>query len=366
MNLVDNELCLHIIATLSEGGNETLARDLISSWPSLQRHAVAVLGRQDGPMRPQFECMATLLTAPEGWPLSLGGLWRTWRWLGHNRPHSVISYTNSIQALPLCWMARLRGVSKVVMHVGNPPPTDASGRNRWAVLIHLCRIAGIPLMSCSNSVHQQLASLASLPKGSAPILNGCNTAMIAQRAAAARICRPSGDVRRLLMVARLDPIKDQTTLLRAFAAAQVPGWQLELVGDGPDRARLEAMALELGLDAATVFLGRRADIPELLGQADLFAFSTTAAEGFGIALIEAMAAGLPVIASDVPACREVLKDGAAGDLLPPADLMVWADCLRQLMTDSSGLQQLARRAQSHASSYDIRHTAEQWNCLLQG
>ena len=130
---------------------------------------------------------------------------------------------------------------------------------------------------------------------------------------------------------RLDPIKDQSTLLRAFAAARVPGWQLQLVGEGPDRPRLEALARELGLNPLQVFLGRRSDIPELLGQADLFAFSTTTSEGFGIVLIEAMAAGLPVIASDVPACREVLFDGAAGELLPPGDVDAWVGRLRDLM-----------------------------------
>ena len=146
------------------------------------------------------------------------------------------------------------------------------------------------------------------------------------------------------MVARLDPIKDQSTLLRAFAAAREPGWQLQLVGEGPNRLRLEALASELGLGPAQVFLGRRSDIPELLGQADLFALSTTPAEGFGIVLIEAMAAGLPIIASDVPACREVLLEGAAGVLLPPGDVSAWARQLQVLMTSVSEREAMAARA----------------------
>ena len=95
------------------------------------------------------------------------------------------------------------------------------------------------------------------------IANGCDIRNISSRAAATRAHRPAGDARRVLMVARLDPIKDQATLLRAFAVARLPGWQLQLVGEGPERLRLETLALELGLDPAAVFLGRRADIPEL-------------------------------------------------------------------------------------------------------
>jgi len=120
----------------------------------------------------------------------------------------------------------------------------------------------------------------------------------------------------------------------------------------------------LGLDPEKVFLGRRSDIPELLGQADLFAFSTTAAEGFGISMIEALAAGLPVIASDVPACREVLLDGAAGELLPAGDAAIWARRLKELMGSSEQRQELADWALKHAASYDIRHTAQQWYQLL--
>jgi glycosyltransferase involved in cell wall biosynthesis len=168
------------------------------------------------------------------------------------------------------------------------------------------------------------------------------------------------------MVARLDPIKDQATLLRAFAAVRPPGWQLQLVGEGPDRPRLESLASDLGLDPAQVFLGRRSDIPELLGQADLFAFSTTPAEGFGIALIEAMAAGLPVIASDVPACREVLNDGECGVLLATRDFGAWTECLAELMNSTAKLQCMAQRSQSCAGRFDIKRTSERWYQLLYG
>ncbi|MCT0219807.1 glycosyltransferase [Synechococcus sp. CS-1329] len=267
----------------------------------------------------------------------------------------------------MLWLALgalLAGVRRMAVAVQNAAPADAPGRHLWRRLLLWFQRLGVLAVPCSEAV---AASLQPLPRGLSlgPVIaNGCDTATIASRSAAARAQRPPGDPRRVLMVARLDAIKDQATLLRAFAAARPPGWQLQLAGEGPDRPRLEALTRELGLDPADVFLGRRSDIPELLGQADLFAFSTTRAEGFGIVLIEAMAAGLPVIASDVPACREVLQHGAGGELLPAADVATWSQCLQQLLASSPERQDLAQRALLLAPQYDIRHCADRWYQLL--
>jgi glycosyltransferase involved in cell wall biosynthesis len=212
------------------------------------------------------------------------------------------------------------------------------------------------------------ASLQPMPIGvrlGPVIANGCDTAAIAATAAAARAARPAGDPRRIVMVGRLEALKDPATLLRAFAAAgPPPGWQLQVVGEGPERPRLEALARSLGLDPAAVLPGRHGAIAELLGQADLFAFSTTAAEGFGIALIEAMAAGLPVLASDVPACREVLGGGKAGLLLPAGDVAAWAEALRELCSDADQRARGSAAALEAARHYDSRAMASRWLGLL--
>jgi glycosyltransferase involved in cell wall biosynthesis len=126
---------------------------------------------------------------------------------------------------------------------------------------------------------------------------------------------------RLIMVATLELHKDHATLLKAMAAVvrAVPEAQLWLAGDGSQRHRLESLGASLGLAATVTFLGSRRDVPALLGQSDVFVFSTTTQEGLGTVLIEALAAGLPIVASDVPACRETLAGGRWGVLVPPAD-----------------------------------------------
>jgi glycosyltransferase involved in cell wall biosynthesis len=98
---------------------------------------------------------------------------------------------------------------------------------------------------------------------------------------------------------------------------------------------------------------------------DVFAFSTTRDEGFGIALIEAMAAGLPVVASDVPACREVLADGAAGLLVPPGDDARLAQAICALLGSERQRTAWARRALSRATDhYDADASARTWYGVL--
>jgi glycosyltransferase involved in cell wall biosynthesis len=171
------------------------------------------------------------------------------------------------------------------------------------------------------------------------------------------------------MVARIDEIKDHETLLRAFAIAydsgRGPDAQLWVVGDGVRRPALEALAAVLGISARVRFLGTRSDISEVLGQTDIFAFSTTPNEGFGIALIEAMSAELPIVATDVPACREVLGDGEAGILVAPQDAQALANALRELLSSDSKRAAWGIRALSRVQrEYGIADCARQWYQLL--
>jgi glycosyltransferase involved in cell wall biosynthesis len=359
---------LHVLNGLHAAGIESLALQLIAHSPETVQAELLNTNPQAQEQAPAFAALQRggNLAAIHQWHRCDGPLlaWRTFWLCRQRRPDALLIYPCNRPMLWLALGARLAGVRRLAVHLGNTAPADPRGLSNWHRLLLWFQRLGVIAVPCSQSIVDSLQPQpADLLLGPV-ITNGCDVQAITQRAAAARGRRPPGDAQRVLMVARLDPIKDQTTLLRAFAAVRQPGWQLQLVGEGPDRPRLEALSRELGLDPAAVLLGRRSDIPELLGQADLFAFSTKAAEGFGIALIEAMAAGLPILASDVPACREVLKDGAAGELVAAGNHIAWSDRLRQLMTDASSLQTLAARAQAHSASYGIPCIADQWDQLL--
>lgn len=359
---------LHVLNGLHAAGIEALALQLIRHAPAGVQSELLNVDRSAQAMAPVFEQLEQqeTLGALHQWSFCDGPMlaWRSFRLCHRRQPDALIIYPCNRPMLWLALGARLAGVRRLAVHLGNTAPRDRSRLRTWHRLLLWFQWIGVVAVPCTQAIVESLQPLPRCLRLGPVIPNGCDTTAIAERVAASRAQRPSGDPRRVLMVARLDPIKDQTTLIKAFAAARQPGWQLQLVGDGPDRQRLEALATELGLDASQVFLGRRSDIPELLAQADIFAFPTSPAEGFGIVLIEALSAGLPVIASDVAACREVLLDGDAGELLPAADVGVWANRLRQLMTSGNCRTVLAGRARTHAVRYDIRSCAERWLRLL--
>lgn len=170
------------------------------------------------------------------------------------------------------------------------------------------------------------------------------------------------------MVGRLDVIKDQATLIRAAAKLRSrKELELWLVGAGPRNAELRALAATLGIADSVVFWGGRSDVAELLGGIDVYAFSTTRDEGFGIAVIEAMAAALPIVASDVPACREVLADGTAGILVPAGDAEAMAQVLERLIGLPEQQAYWGKLAYKRVKEqYDIELCANRWYSALLG
>lgn len=129
-------------------------------------------------------------------------------------------------------------------------------------------------------------------------------------------------------VARFSEAKDHRGLVRAFDAARRihPGIRLLLVGDGETRTAVEAEIRARGLDGLVHLTGMRGDVPAMLGLMDVFVLSSRR-EGMPISVLEAMAAGLPVITTDVGGIREVVTDGRTARIVPPND----ADALGRAM-----------------------------------
>jgi glycosyltransferase involved in cell wall biosynthesis len=143
--------------------------------------------------------------------------------------------------------------------------------------------------------------------------------------------RPGNSPAQLVMVARLSRWKDQPTLLHALSGLKDLDWQLEFVGDGPLRGQLEELAQNLGLTSRVTFLGFRRDVPERMAEAQVFLLISKW-EGFPRSILEAMRAGLPVVASDVGGVRESVVDGTTGFVIPPGDAVRLRECLRKLIT----------------------------------
>lgn len=166
-------------------------------------------------------------------------------------------------------------------------------------------------------------------------------------------------------VGRLQPVKDHALLLRAFAKVrmQVPEAVLAVVGDGPLRAALETQAEQAGISDAVRFMGDRHDVPRLLTGMDVFALSS-ASEGYSIALLEACAAGLPIVATDVGGNREIVRDGVNGRLVPAADVAALATALIALLRGGDEAGRMGRAGQSWAQAEaSFRTMAERYHGL---
>ena len=151
-------------------------------------------------------------------------------------------------------------------------------------------------------------------------------------------------------IGRLAAPKDFETLLRAFHAnaSRIPSGVLLIAGDGPERSALEQVARELGLAARVRFLGARQDIPEILAALDVFVLSSRS-EGFSNVILEAMASGLPVVATDVGDNARLVVPDETGILVPPGDRPQTADALLGLYRDHALRRRLGADARRRAS-----------------
>lgn len=149
-------------------------------------------------------------------------------------------------------------------------------------------------------------------------------------------------------VGRLEPVKNHSALIAAVASLRdsFPSLRLALVGDGALGKVLRGEAERLGVDRVVRLVGERADVPRLLCGFDVFALPSLS-EGHSIALLEAAAVGLPIVATDVGGNSEIITDGVTGLLCRP-DSQSLATTLRRLLQDAAEARRLGSAARSWA------------------
>jgi glycosyltransferase involved in cell wall biosynthesis len=149
-----------------------------------------------------------------------------------------------------------------------------------------------------------------------------------------------------LTVARLVKQKGHTYLLKA--AAKIPDAVFVFAGDGPERSNLENEANALNISDRVVFLGERTDIPELLAGCDLYVLPSIFEGGVAISIMEAMAAGKPVIATEVEGVKKNLTNGVNAVLAPPADEAALTEAIKSLISNSAAAKKIAAEGKSLA------------------
>lgn len=159
---------------------------------------------------------------------------------------------------------------------------------------------------------------------------------------------------RYIFVGRLAPEKNLTMLLQAFAAAhrKQPGITLTLVGDGPERDRLVELAEELGVTDAVTYIAWTEDVPKVLAAADVCVLSSDH-EGYALVLLEAMAAGLAVVTTDVGCVGELVQSEIHGLVVPVNDQAAYSVALQSLSLSPQLIEQYGRAGlvamQTHAA-----------------
>ena len=169
----------------------------------------------------------------------------------------------------------------------------------------------------------------------------------------------------VLFVGRLEQRKGVDRLIRAMAIVQraAPEARLVIVGDGPDRAELERLARSLGLDAA--FEGRVAeeDLPAYYRAADLVCSPALGGESFGVVLLEAMAAGRPLVASRIDGYSDLLNEAGCARLVDVDDIDALAAAIDELVRNAELRRTLATNAEACASKYDWREIAQRLEAI---
>jgi len=238
-------------------------------------------------------------------------------------------------------------------------------RPAWQVAVErvLDRVTDAYLVNC-EAIRAELVSRGGLPRAKIDVVpNGIDLARLPpftpDRTAARRAAGFDPGRRLVAQVGRLAPQKDWPTFLRAAArvAPAAPDVDFVAVGEGPLRGELETLVHDLGLGPRVCFLGLRNDVPALLAGADVLAL-TSRYEGFPNVVVEAMATGAVVVASDVGGCRELVVPDETGLLVPPGNPAAVADAVLRLLHDPARAARMALAARRRIErEFDVHRMA---------
>ena len=275
----------------------------------------------------------------------------------------LIIYFNNINALWVIVGARLSGINNIAVCIQN----SVRGINlqilKSLFLLRIFNLLNVKLVPCSKAIVEAYLKIDKNLKFCQVIPNCINVKSFKKEIKLTEKREKSDKLKTLIMVARMDHIKDQETLIKAYSNIK-DKCKLVLVGNGKEKNKLEQLAIKLGLDHKAIFFSARHDIPKLLANADIFTFSTTEEEGFGIVLIEAMAAGLPIIATDVPACKEVLDNGKAGILIPSKRVDIWIKEITVLLESKKIRDFYKKKSIQNLKNYDSQNIKLKWDNLF--
>jgi len=369
-------LCLVLNVALV-GGAEVLLSDVFRQFDPERVRPELVCLREAGPLGEELrrEGFDVTVLGRRGWR-DLRATLALWRYFRQRRPDVVL--VPHFQRAPLVlgpWFGRLAGVPATVIAVHGMGMRAVGSRVLpWHVVetLGLVTDALALLVPSQGRYLREQEGVGRFPWRDAPehyVPNGIHIPAASTPATRAEVRRELGlddDDVVAVLVARLAPLKGHDDFLRAVAriAPAQPHLRAVLVGDGVLTEELTTLAEHLGIADRVVFTGLRRDVPRLLQSADL-AVLPSLHEAVPISVIEEMAAGLPIVATDVGGLPDTVADGEEGIIVPPADVEALSAAVARLANDEELRRTMGKRGRQRAESeYSIENTTRAYERMI--
>ena len=360
----------YVVLSLDCGGIERIILDLARSGPGLGHEVSVICLERPGDLAPAVERagarVVCLHKAPGRRPELIGKVQEVLREL---RPHVV--HTHQIGALLYSGPAAKNELVPVVVHTEHTNQVKIqrtlNKRARARLLWWLAGRYADRFFCVSNDIAAEVQVLGALASRKVFVVsNGINTRAFRTRDGAELLRKslgipPTAPV--IGTVGRLNKVKCQDLLLRAFQrlGSEVPEARLLLVGDGPERASLEGLARDLDLAGRVAFAGYQPEPEHYLPVMDVFAL-TSRAEGMPLAILEAWATGLPVVATRVGGIPGLVEDGRTGLLVDSGDVAGLTRALRRVFTEPGLARRLGEAGRDRAvAEFDTQCMAREYH-----
>ncbi|HYA28543.1 MAG TPA: glycosyltransferase [Acidobacteriota bacterium] len=282
-----------------------------------------------------------------------------------------IVHTRGWSTVDAICAARVAGVSHVIHGEHGREASDPNGRNRKRNIVRKCLSPLVQhFVAVSDDLRLWLTETVGIPKAKVTTIhNGVDTSQFSPegRKAARRSLGLDESAFIIGTVGRLDPVKDHESLLKAFApiARSQRRVCLMIVGDGPGRKEIVQLCTALQIADKVMLLGERRDIPILLKACDVFTL-TSIAEGISNTILEAMASGLPIVATRVGGNLELVEHGASGHLVTAKDVTALSRAYESYLHDPDICEKHGRSARFRAEQkFSLERMASQYNDLYQ-